>query len=107
MLAEFAGTLIYYCPRSSASSTTFAPEEDVNDWYTWVGIKYFLYEYERAVSGNDDLAITWAAVEKADRQKTVEHILPQTPEDEYWLARFENAAQEQLTQRHRQPVPDP
>lgn len=96
MLSEFAGTLLYYCPDSSFQQA-FALRDDVNDWYTWVGIKYFLYEYERAVSGNDDMAITWAAVEKADRQKTVEHILPQTPEDEYWLTRFDDAAQERLT----------
>jgi hypothetical protein len=70
--------------KTSAGREAFEIEEDVNDWYGWSGIKYFLFEYERHLTGNEDLGITWAQVQRADAKKTIEHVLPQTPDHEYW-----------------------
>lgn len=61
------------------------------DWYHWVGLKYFLYEYEShlADARQRDMAIQWAHLEADEAKKqTVEHILPQTPKDPYWHERF-------------------
>ncbi|WP_372517874.1 GmrSD restriction endonuclease domain-containing protein [Solirubrobacter phytolaccae] len=55
------------------------PTERENDWYSWGGLRYLFYEYERYRTGNEDLAVAWAELQAADRPKTIEHILPQTP----------------------------
>jgi len=59
-----------------------------DEWYGWRGCKYLLFEYERHFVGQDDLGTRWSAKLKADRQKTIEHILPQTPDDPYWVKHF-------------------
>ncbi|HOC98089.1 MAG TPA: DUF262 domain-containing protein [Bacilli bacterium] len=55
-----------------------------NYYYNWNGISYFLYEY------NDSLAIPNAAkIEWYKLNNTsIEHVLPQTPEREYWKTSF-------------------
>lgn len=82
----------------------YSPDEDVrqafalrvhNDWYNWVGIKYFLYEYEEhlAQAKHKNLKIAWAHLEKDGQKKhTIEHILPQAATHEYWTSRFDDAA---------------
>jgi hypothetical protein len=66
----------------------FFVQPDAN-WYQWSGLRYFLYEYEEYLSDQDRKrpAIGWEFFQ-ASGDTTVEHILPQTPEKEYWKSRF-------------------
>jgi hypothetical protein len=59
-----------------------------NDWYNWSGLKYFLYEYESHLAKGTPVRMAWSTLEQADKKETVEHILPQTPEEGYWTERF-------------------
>lgn len=58
-----------------------------NDWYYWGGLKYLLYEYEvhLAKINKGHVQFAW---DKFDKQDTIEHILPQTPERDYWKKQF-------------------
>ncbi len=64
-----------------------------NDWYNWKGLKYFLYEYEEYLAKNHDLQLPWDVLERKSLEESIEHILPQTPNDAYWNRRFNDAAQ--------------
>lgn len=65
-----------------------------SNWYSWKGIKYFLYEYEEYLSQGATVRIPWEKLEDPkSKQNTIEHILPQTPPPGYWLEHFN---QEQL-----------
>jgi len=64
------------------------------NWYSWKGIKYFLYEYEEYLSQGATVRIPWEKLEDPkSKQNTIEHILPQTHPPGYWLEHF---TQEQL-----------
>jgi len=70
--------LYYYCPTSSFQAAIGPPDPD-DPWYGWTGLKYFLYEYEEYLAKKADIPLTWEQVTRSDEQKTIEHILPQTP----------------------------
>lgn len=88
-------TSLHYCSEKDFFDA-FALADGENDWYDWGGLRYFLYEYERYLTGNEDLAITWAELQAADRPKTIEHILPQTPTPA-WEAAFDEDERLRLT----------
>lgn len=73
-----------------------AKPDEPSDWYGWPGLKYFLYEYERHLSGKDDIWVSWIELEKSSREKTIEHVLPQTP-DGVWLELFSEEERSGLT----------
>lgn len=83
---QLRDSLLYYSPDSKFRAA-LEPGE-INDRFHWNGLKYFLFEYERDRSGVEDLGISWSEVQQADAQKTIEHILPQTPDLAYWQERF-------------------
>lgn len=58
------------------------------DWYGWQGIKYFLYEYEEHRTGRKHVKLPWDVLDGRDKEKSIEHILPQTPDHPYWRERF-------------------
>lgn len=58
------------------------------DWYGWQGIKYFLYEYEEYRTGHKQVKLPWDVLDGRDKEKSIEHVLPQTPVDAYWKERF-------------------
>lgn len=58
------------------------------DWYGWQGIKYFLYEYEEHRTGRKQVKLPWDFLDGRDKEKSIEHILPQTPDHPYWRERF-------------------
>jgi len=86
----------YYSPQDK-----FVNEAQLNntknDWYHWVGIKYFLYEYEEHLAQGRGVKVPWSRVEKVKKEETIEHILPQTPNNEYWVSRFTPEQLEKLT----------
>jgi Protein of unknown function (DUF1524) len=55
-------------------------------FYSWYAIKYFLYEYEdfkkEEADGNEKRS--WESFDKAKKEQSIEHILPQTPTHESW-----------------------
>jgi hypothetical protein len=79
---------LYYCPDSEFRDG-FEPSE-TNNFYHWGGIRYFLYEYEMALARGTGVKIKWEDLEKYP-QRSIEHILPQTPVDKYWTDRFDEA----------------
>ena len=73
--------------------------EGIN-WYRWYGIKYFLYEYEThlANEAGTPVRMPWEFLEKSKKEDTIEHILPQSPDENgYWLSRFEGDKYERYT----------
>jgi len=59
-------------------------DENKSGFYGWPGLHYFLYEFECDLQGSEQQKITW---DKAKQSTSIEHIYPQTP-DEDWLAAF-------------------
>lgn len=61
-------------------------------FYKWDDLRYFLFEYEQSLrdaSKTNDNKLTWDNFNRKD-YKSVEHILPQTPDDIYWQEKFGN-----------------
>jgi hypothetical protein len=64
----------YYCSDSVVQKELSNLE---SNYYEWSGIRYFLYEYERAMARNQQFHLDWYAFMKDEKAKTIEHILPQ------------------------------
>jgi hypothetical protein len=96
VLAHLRGLLVWYSSPEYFRSE-FEPDERRSDWYDWYGIRYFLYEYEEHLCKGEAPRLAWDDLDKLDLEKTVEHVLPQTPTDPYWAERFDAAARERWT----------
>ena len=70
-------------------------------FYSWSGLRYFFYEYERSLQQKDtDKAekVIWETFENNQKdKKSIEHIYPQTPTDIYWTSRFDTEEKKALT----------
>ena len=67
------------------------------DWYNWRGLRYFLYEYETALASKQSAhpRITWDELRRHDLRDTIEHILPQSIDDQpYWKKHFRKRVHE-------------
>lgn len=55
-------------------------------FYSWYAIKYFLYEYEdfKKEEADGDEKRSWEEFDKAKKEQSIEHILPQTPDHKSW-----------------------
>ncbi len=53
----------------------FNAENDPQGYYSWTGLKYFLFRYEQDLEGEDSFRVGWSDV----KHKSIEHIMPQTP----------------------------
>lgn len=83
--------------------------EDVVDKYrnhegffSWNGIRYFLYEYEKTLQDktkDKDDKVVWNKIFEKNQEKkdSIEHIFPQTPTDSYWVQRFPDDKDRALT----------
>jgi uncharacterized protein with ParB-like and HNH nuclease domain len=84
----------YYCPDKDWVSF----HEVGDNWYGWSGLKYFLYEYEEYLSDHGSVRVSWDNIDRLDKKKSIEHILPQTPEGvPYWEKRFTPDERKQYT----------
>lgn len=58
-------------------------------YYSWNGLSYFLFEYElhlKSKSKNTSTKINWEDYTEAKGDyKSIEHIFPQTPDEQCWL----------------------
>lgn len=61
---------------------------DRDGFYSWSGLRYFLYEYELYLQDNANTKVTWEDFNKRKKEETIEHIYPQSATDTYWKARF-------------------
>lgn len=77
-----------YCPDKTFKDHFDLEQE--REWYYWSGLKYFLYEYEESLAGAKPVKFAWDALDHSE--KTIEHILPQTPDNKYWKERFDASA---------------
>lgn len=61
-------------------------------YYSWNGLKYFLYEYELFLQDKTkgNTKVSWTDFNKRKKEDTIEHIYPQTPKDECWKIAFKN-----------------
>lgn len=70
-------------------------------FYSWNGLRYFLFEYETSLipKTNGAPKVLWEECINKTLEESVEHIYPQNPENEEWLNTFteyESADQETL-----------
>lgn len=65
-----------------------------NGYYSWSGLKYFLYEYELYLQeqNNESIKVSWETVKK---QNSIEHIYPQEASKEYWRDAFKSYSKKQ------------
>lgn len=68
-------------------------------FYYWNSIKYFLYEYEYNLAKKNKIEkVSWEVFTTTEKDKvSVEHILPQTPENYYWRNQFRQFHEEEIT----------
>jgi hypothetical protein len=85
-LSQIQGLLLHYAPTGEFRKTLDEPA----DWYRRYSLTYFLYEYEAhlAAARGEAPKLTWEDFSRSDKKKTIEHILPQTPDRPYWRERW-------------------
>lgn len=59
-------------------------------YYSWSGLVYFFYEFEDSLRGSDDKKVNYSFASK--KSSSIEHILPQTATEKYWLSHFKSKA---------------
>ena len=72
-----------------------------NGFYSWSGLRYFLYEYEKHLESKSrgEGKVKWEDFEQNQNGKiSIEHIFPQNPsvDDTYWVGRFTNKEDKEL-----------
>lgn len=65
-------------------------KNDREGFYSWSGLRYFLYEYELYLQDNANTKVAWEDFNKRKKEETIEHIYPQSATDIYWRKRFGN-----------------
>ncbi|WP_286007462.1 DUF262 domain-containing protein [Barnesiella viscericola] len=63
-------------------------KNDRDGFYSWSGLRYFLYEYELYLQDNANTKVSWEDFDKRKKEETIEHIYPQSATDDYWKNRF-------------------
>lgn len=71
-------------------------------FYSWWGLRYFLFEYEAMLTGKrglqrDGIMSSWRLFTTSEKDKvSIEHILPQTPTEWYWKNQFRDYTEEEI-----------
>lgn len=69
-------------------------------YYSWSGLGYFLFEYEQKLlqdSRGNSSKINWLEFLRSKKDfVSIEHVLPQTPTDQYWQNNFANYNDEEI-----------
>lgn len=70
-----------------------------NNFYSWFGIRYFMYEYELSLKNKSKSArfkLNWEDFSReSEDYLTVEHIYPRQARHKYWTSRFADYSQKQ------------
>ncbi len=66
--------------------------EKYDGYYSWGGLRYFLYEYELHLQekANNNQKVSWIDFNKRKKEDKIEHIYPQTPKDDCWKEAFKD-----------------
>ena len=56
-----------------------------------------LYEYEEYLAGKDGVKVSWDVFDRADPQRTIEHILPQASDTKLWREKFDRQQRRRFT----------
>lgn len=91
--AEIKWFLTHFCNTEVYEDAV----DDISDWYNWKGIKYLLFEYETHLAAGANVHLDWKTFQKKDKKDTIEHILPQTPDKQYWIDRWTEEDIEEVT----------
>lgn len=69
-------------------------------FYSWNGIRYFLYEYELYLQYNadGDMKISWSDFFRRKKEDTIEHIYPRKPTHKTWKENFAGLKRKQKKQ---------
>ena len=79
------------CGDAEFKTLTRANHKQIKSAYEWGGLRYFLYEYEIALALRQGASpiVTWDELRKRDLQDTIEHILPQSIDNQpSWKKEF-------------------
>ena len=85
--------LAYWCDDEKFRNWMNGDHQQIRAAYYWGGLRYFLYEYETALASRQGASpeVPWDEVRNNDLRDTVEHILPQSINNQpYWLDRFQS-----------------
>lgn len=89
----------YYDPGKFLAHIKEKYELDRDGFYHWDGIRYFLYEHEHWLRERGKQAsskLSWEVLKTSKKDHvTLEHIFPQTPDDDYWVDRFGHLSDQQ------------
>ena len=80
------------CGDEEFKTRTSVDHPQMRAAYSWSGLRYFLYEYEIALASKQGASpqVTWDELRKSDLRNTIEHILPQSIDQQpYWKERFQ------------------
>lgn len=82
----------YYDPEKFLVHIQEKYELDRDGFYHWDGVRYFLFEHEQWLREKGRQAtskLSWDVLKSNKKDHvTLEHIFPQTPNDDYWKERF-------------------
>ena len=91
----------YYDPKRFVAHIAEKYELGLEGFYRWDGLRYFLFEHEqwlRSRGKQHSDKLSWKSLSASKRDSvTIEHILPQTPTDKYWVDRFGQFNKERLS----------
>lgn len=64
--------------------------EKGNGFYSWNGLRYFLYEYELYLQekANGNEKVGWTDFNNRKKESSIEHIYPQNPSEDCWASTF-------------------
>jgi hypothetical protein len=78
--------------------------QDAEGFYSWDGLRYFLYEYEQHLKDRSGMAtarVNWDELNSSRRDNaTIEHIYPRTPVKGDWPTFDTRPAHERIVLRH-------
>lgn len=82
----------YYDPEKFMSHIREKYDLERNGFYSWDGVRYFLYEHEHWLKekGRQSTSkLSWEVLNSYKKDHvTLEHVFPQTPDNSYWQERF-------------------
>jgi len=88
----------WWLTRFCAMNDYEAVADEIADWwYGWKGLKYLLFEYETHLADGANVHLDWKTFQRKDKQDTIEHILPQTPNKKYWRDRWSKKDMKEVT----------
>jgi len=73
--------------------------QDGGGFYYWGSLRYFLYEYEKEMvmqKGNPQKSIDFFVRSEKDKV-SIEHILPQKPDNDYWIKQFSGYTEKEIS----------